>query len=246
MKTKLLFLAFTFLLALAVISCRKIETTPRLPAYVPANGLVAWWTFTGNGNDQSNKGNNLSSSGFMSYAKDRKGRASSCASFDGFFSYFYLDNPNLPSGNSNRSVSFWFKTDDPIENQTVFCLWGGFDLCHSNFAVLADTGGVYFWGKCEDKNFDTNNGSDWTHIVIVYENNYMKLYKNGVLMNDPIDDKNLADYTFKANLRTETKQLTIGANPTSDFPNDFSGLIDDMGFWNRALTPQEVKNLFNS
>ena len=30
----------------------------QVPAYVPTNGLVSWWPFTGNANDFSGNGNN--------------------------------------------------------------------------------------------------------------------------------------------------------------------------------------------
>jgi hypothetical protein len=30
----------------------------QVPSYVPANGLVGWWPFNGNANDESGNGNN--------------------------------------------------------------------------------------------------------------------------------------------------------------------------------------------
>lgn len=214
-----------------------------VPEYVPVDGLSAYWSFKGNGIDSSGNGNNLSAIGTVNYAVDRYGKANSCTSFDGTGSgLFERINPNLPGGNSTRTVSFWYKTTQSSSNQLVFCLWGGFDLCHSNFAALANTKSVYFWGKCEDKGFDLTTSQDWVHIVLVYENNFMKLYRNGVLINSVTDNY----YIFNANLRTAINHFTVGFDPTSDFPDHFNGLIDDMAFWNRALTQGEISKLYNT
>jgi hypothetical protein len=40
-----------------------------------------------------------------------------------------------------------------------------------------------------------------------------------------------------------SNELNIGRKPTSDF-DAWGGLIDDIGIWNRALTPDEVQQLY--
>ena len=53
MKQKSLFLAIAVLLGL------RITTTAQTPpAYVPTDGLVGWWPFNGNANDECGHGNN--------------------------------------------------------------------------------------------------------------------------------------------------------------------------------------------
>jgi hypothetical protein len=51
MKHKLL---LTALLVVTIFSITKAQ----VPSYVPSNGLVGWWPFNGNANDETGNGNN--------------------------------------------------------------------------------------------------------------------------------------------------------------------------------------------
>ena len=82
-----------------------------VPSYVPSNGLVGWWPFNGNANDESGNGNNGTVNG-ATLTSDRFGNAGKAYSFDGVNDWI-----NMPSGNStslnitsNYTVTFWFKT----------------------------------------------------------------------------------------------------------------------------------------
>ncbi|MDP4268861.1 MAG: hypothetical protein Q8909_01915, partial [Bacteroidota bacterium] len=46
-----------------------------IPSYIPLNGLVAWWPFNGNSNDESGNGNNGLNAG-ASLTQDRFGNNS--------------------------------------------------------------------------------------------------------------------------------------------------------------------------
>jgi hypothetical protein len=46
------------LLLLAVFTL-STSAFSQIPNYVPSNGLVGWWPFNGNANDESGNGNNL-------------------------------------------------------------------------------------------------------------------------------------------------------------------------------------------
>jgi hypothetical protein len=65
-----------------------------------------------------------------------------------------------------------------------------------------------------------------------------KLYINGVLTNSNFLDGSVCN---------STNDLIIGADILSgSVYRFFNGKIDDIGIWNRALTPQEVTNLYNA
>ena len=51
-----------------------------VPSYVPTNGLVGWWPFNGNANDESGNGNNGTVNG-ATLTLDRNG-AASCKLWD--------------------------------------------------------------------------------------------------------------------------------------------------------------------
>ena len=218
-----------------------------IPSYVPTNGLVGWWPFNGNANDESGNGNNLSKSGNVTYESDRNNKSLSCVKTYGATNdYLYKNNVNLPVGNSNRTVSVWYKIINQTNGPNIFTQWEVGHSCYSSFGILGSLDNVYFWGRCTDK-MQGYSASDnnWINITIVYENNYFKIFKNGIQLNT----NNNAYFNYTASLNTSSNQLLIGGrpnNPDQSFPSSFNGLIDDIGVWNRALTQQEITDLFNS
>jgi hypothetical protein len=57
-----------------------------VPSYVPTNGLVGWWPFSGNAIDSSGNGNNGTVNG-ATLTADRNAVANSAYSFDGVNDY---------------------------------------------------------------------------------------------------------------------------------------------------------------
>ena len=78
--------------------------------------------------------------------------------------------------------------------------------------------------------------NNWENWVVTISNNQMKIYKNGVL-----------DHTQAFSLVpvNQVCPLLFGKNTLSDTSEQFKGNIDDIGIWNRALTAQEIANLYN-
>ncbi len=50
----------------------QLQAQTQIPSYVPTNGLVGWWPFNGNANDESGNGNNGTVNG-ASLTSDRFG-----------------------------------------------------------------------------------------------------------------------------------------------------------------------------
>ena len=81
-----------------------------IPAYVPSNGLVGWWPFNGNANDESGNGNNGTVNG-ATLTSDRNGSANSAYSFNGISNYIEcLSNSTLQVSNA-YSISLWFNSN---------------------------------------------------------------------------------------------------------------------------------------
>ena len=59
-----------------------ICTFAQVPSYVPTNGLVGYWPFNGNANDESGNGNNGTVNG-ATLTSDRFGNANGAYSFNG-------------------------------------------------------------------------------------------------------------------------------------------------------------------
>ena len=81
----------------------------QIPNYVPSNGLVGWWPFNGNANDESGNGNNGTVNG-GTFSNDRFNLPSCALSLDGA-SWIDVGNLNLGQVNSSYTYANWFKTN---------------------------------------------------------------------------------------------------------------------------------------
>jgi hypothetical protein len=217
-----------------------------IPSYVPTNGLVGWWPFNGNANDESGNGNNGIVNGGATLAPDRSGVSQSAYQFDGVDD-FISATPALPNEASPRSVSCWFytSTDSILTSQyphlQTITGWGdpfSGPVIFPQF-IIAPTGKAYFEsGSGANQVYSQlslNNGN-WHHIVTTYSgpNTSVKMYINGILQ----------DSTALITLNTSNSYFGIGNVSFANVP--FNGLLDDVGLWNRALSPQEILALFNT
>ena len=222
----------TFLTAILL----AFSTLAQVPNYVPTNGLVGWWPFNGNANDESGNGNNGTVNG-ATLTSDRNGLVNKA---------YYFQNNTIEIPN-NAQLGF------ATNNSFSFGLWvyknGNQGLMH--FIGKRSPNSPYFnWQLAYSSNIYFQSGSgpgitpgvvsssiltnqSWTYIVGVYNNTNWKLYINGNL-----------DNTNNGNAYMDNpSSLTIGNSGNYE---PFIGTIDDIGIWNRALTDCEIKDLYNS
>jgi len=134
MKTKKAFLTI-LLSTLGVLNAYS-----QLPSYVPSNGLVGYWPFNGNANDESGNGNNGTVNG-ATLTADRNGVAGNAYNFDGVNDYIKCLNAG-PGGNPTVTVSFWMKRQNNLNghifgygnngiNGKDFRIYVGSSYCHA-------------------------------------------------------------------------------------------------------------------
>jgi hypothetical protein len=244
MKNKIL-----LLIAVATLGL-KTATMAQVPSYVPTNGLVGYWPFNGNANDESVNGNNGTANG-ATLTTDRNGNANKAYSFDGLNDYIEVPHSNSISITGDITISAWIKTNGPngLNYQPVVSrretYWSseytmGYSY-HTNIVhdtkLIAGRGlgmgiGEQDWSS---SSYSVNNWENW---IVTINNNQMKIYKNGVL------DNTQAFSLVPAN---QVCPLLFGKNTLADITNSeqFYGNIDDIGIWNRALTQQEITDLYN-
>ena len=202
-----------------------------LPSYVPTDGLVAYYPFNGNANDESGNGNDgVNTSAVLTI--DRHGNSDSAFYFSGSSCSTRIDaNVDMSSVLSSMSVSMWVnRNGNGCYNPRLFDFYDGGD--NSN-----DWGEAWLNGE---NLFDISGYSDndkWYNITIIVNpsENSRKFFINGNLV------KNI---TFSKTLPL-AGDFSIGRmnHPAYDA---FNGIIDDFGIWNRALTEQEIQNLYTS
>ena len=214
----------------------------QVPSYVPANGLVGWWPFNGNANDESGNGNNGTNNG-ATLTTDRNGVANQAYSFD--------VNQKIGTFITNfpvYSVSIWAKINT----------WGTYnagaltshksDGNYGNGWALEHNGinnqNQWSWLEYNGNNYVQQSiGSPqlntWYHVILTSDSQgSRKLYINGVLTDSYNGGAIISggnNYEFK-----------IGALIDGPTILWFKGDLDDVGYWNRALTECEIQNLYTS
>jgi hypothetical protein len=231
------------LTAVATIGLTAATMAQTVPNYVPTNGLVGWWPFNGNANDESGNGNNGTVNG-ATLTTDRFGNANKAYGFDGVDDNILTQNTVI-SGSTSRTYSIWFNTLGSLDNQ-IITDEGGVS-CGSGFAILCNgQNKIRFDNSCSFKEFTQNFIlSSWHNVVVVYDNNISSGLNGVKCFLDGFQINNFSiTGTYLIN-SGNTIPLTIGKSRLS---NDqyFNGKLDDIGIWNRALTECEIQDLYNA
>ncbi len=237
-RNKVMFTAF------AIGLCMTASVMAQVPSYVPTNGLVGYWPFNGNANDESGNGNNGTVNG-ATLTTDRFGLANKAYSFDG--GAFISISNSLISNNDNRTISFWIKTSFgeqiPISIGTAqynSC----FNVClncsgfYQGNLVSAPFGVVGVMGY--DNDFFPANGTNvsnyfWNNVCVVYDGNNTKVFINGLI-----------DNVLALQYNTFGNDNFFGKSNDNGALRFLIGDLDDIGIWNRALSVCEIQDLYNS
>ena len=213
------------------------------------NGLVAFYPFNGNANDESGNGNNGTVSGATLVA-DRKGNANSAYSFDGndYINLGNRDSLTLGAAGSSYAIGLWFKTTGNVGPWADVLIASGYSRTNAldPFDMLLAGDGRICWminnsntGVYQICSTSTYNNNQWHHAVGLRNDEIMSLYIDGQLVAGP--------ETFPLGNATSNVNVYIGIytlnNP--DAGEYFHGSIDDVRIYNRALTDAEVLALYN-
>jgi uncharacterized protein (TIGR02145 family) len=216
----------------------------QVPSYVPTDGLVGYWPFNGNANDESGNGNNGVVNG-PTLTTDRFGTANSAYYFNGGEQRIVTDSATLPNAPGSFSISLWVKNEGGTGGEIICDRRSNYNnKFRLQIMKNSPTQPVSFSTYYQDKSYDLIKGSfdkvTWHHIVAIgdFEKKELRLYINGKEVG------RIPDYHF-AELMNPT---TIGANLGPFNLNDQAivGKIDDIGIWNRTLTESEINQLYKS
>ncbi|WP_421877825.1 LamG domain-containing protein [Marinoscillum sp.] len=212
-------------------------------------GLIAYYPFSGNANDESGNGINgtlgdgQTSSLFPSLTADRNGNPNESYFFDGVDDYINLGVNGIfdIKDYDAFTFAFWVKSDLGTDGS----IWSKYISASDNrMWVINNRPNSYRITLC-------NNGSSslqdsvsvvktgqWQHIAITYEAGMLKMYSNGTLE----DSKQLAVNILE---NAPTAATVIGGVHFSNnlFDSNFTGALDEMYFYKRALSAQEINAL---
>jgi hypothetical protein len=214
----------------------------QVPSYVPTNGLVGWWPFNGNANDESGNGNNGTVNG-ATLTSDRFGIPNKAYDFNGVNSYI-ITTPFF-NASSDFTFSCWVNSNSSTSQTIVNTVphtilgyginpwWGG----AGNIGFLYGSGFSNGWYNNNYYFLNPNAYLNvWINHVIVKSNQIWQFYQNGVLVN-----------TYNATTLPSglISQLVFGHCDPSICSETFSGKVDDISSWSRNLTQQEITALYN-
>jgi hypothetical protein len=242
MKKKDLLMTAIAIFGLATISIAQV------PSYVPTNGLVGWWPFTGNANDFSGNGNN----GVLVapvLANDRFLNSNSAFTFDGIDDYIDAGtSPNLYFS-SGVSISAWvntnnvgFKIAEKQQDSPPYLIYQFF---------IQGTGQVGVGLRIDASNsaYTFSNElislNQWSHVVFSWQKDIngglCRIYINGLEATYSTQTPLTGDIAILSSLSTK-----FGADINPPFLEAPDGILDDIGMWNRALTECEIQDLYNA
>jgi len=168
----------------------------------------------------------------------------------------YGDGQRIIVGNdlflySNTSISLWFYLVNT--EQDAFCLIHNNNGGSQNAGYYLFTGGVgngvaarayYAAGsyveidsELEASPWTVSSANTWYHYVFVADGTNISIYVNGVLR---------AQDSFAHDIYYGTDCVFIIGGRDSANGWCFNGRMDEIGIWNRALTTDEITELYNS
>jgi hypothetical protein len=201
--------------------------------------LVGWWPFNGNANDESGNGNNGTVNG-ATLTADRFGNINSSYDFNGVNNNIFVPNSGSLSLNGSVSISLWGK----LSAQTTGLIIHLRNNSNSHETSIRSNAPL---------NYDMGNGisganvvvqsivptdTNWHNLISIYNtsSNQSFFYVDGILQG--ISNNGI---TILGNIH-----LGFGSAIYQSISNQFfKGKIDDIGIWNRALTQQEITDLYN-
>lgn len=217
-----------------------------------AKGLLAYYPFNGNFNDESGNGNNATAMNGAFLTTDFLGRTNKSAGFDGINDYLIVPGSNkldadsitlsfqVMVNNSNRrnvtvsrinyatgaSEIFGVHESQPTDNKWSFGITPGTDDCSKMYS--------YDTTLATYANPPIQTGR-WYNIIATFGSGIQKIYVDGVLQSSKTR-------SFQTAKKCANADLLIGGWWKSDIVS-IDGKIDEVRLYNRVLTECEISTL---
>ncbi len=204
---------------------------------IPTDGLIGWWPFNGNTNDESGNGNNGVVFG-ATLTNGRNGLTNLAYSFSNG-SNLIATTKQYSSPNS-LSYSVWFKTN----TSTSFSQIIGFNDGKNSHGFYWDRVlyiknnklGYYTFNPSTFQEVDVNViDNEWHHCAVTMDQLGSSIYLDGKLLSSRSSQNTGQSYSG---------YFRIGGLSPNDLNNSMIGSYDDIAIWNRALSASEVTKIY--
>lgn len=150
-----------------------------------------------------------------------------------------IGNPNitLPINksyiNTPLTISLWSKRQTGGNGIVQYFMDYTVNSSSDRLGLIAPTSQYYVFGGLTSLTAPICSFGEWCMITYVYNGSNEYLYINGTLYNSALDTNALINQTYRL------------GNDFS-FTYDYAGFIDELGIWDRALSANEVQQLYNN
>lgn len=229
----------------------KDDDTPSFPTA----GLVAYYPFDDNAQDESVYANHGSLKNGVQFVSDRNNQAKSAAYFDGSEAHIVIPHAGrIDFGpNDDFTISLWVKcgeqNDKNYQDNYILSKQQQVGVYPYTVRVLNSTvmpangiSGQWVGGRWDGTNnsgatLDKIDDNEFHHLVFAKAGNQLYFYTDGQLLKSA-EDKTTNETRNNASL-VVGKQLADTSTTLA-----FTGAVDDLRIYNRALTETEIQQLF--
>lgn len=225
-----------------------------------ADGLVGYYPFddgsgellkemTGNGSDGE-----LFNFDFADESDWADGQIGGALAFDGIDDFVIA--PDFPLAETALSVSIWGFANDAPTWASLVKNWGTTVVGQFHFGLgpgAEDTLNI-FVTTADGAAFNAGTDVDpieleaWEHYAFVADpaSELVTLYRNGEVVDEQPYDGTFTETPNSQSIGIGVKTTNEGdfADPGACCPGYWDGLLDDLGIWHRALTSEEVADVY--
>ena len=229
---KLLMLLRVIVVVFTMTGCRNLYDIPKGQNDM-VDGLIAYYPFNGNAVDESANNHDGIVNG-ATLTRDKYGKRDSAFLFNGTTDSISVPVNINPYVLPEVTITAWVRADrkDRVR-QVVSSDNGGFDRSLGIDFRNGGTGWYAFSGTDFILRLQPVVIGEWTFLAVVYDQSAgtVKLHVN----NNVIEGKGV--------MGAGHDSLLIGASPV--FGECFSGVIDEVRIYNRALIQSEIQEIYN-
>lgn len=208
---------------------------------IPTEGLVAYYPFNGNANDESGNGNHGTVNG-AALTNDRFGNSVSAYNFNGVDDYILVQNSISLNIINALTISAWVKFPIIPEGGSHILMKSdhpdtyeyGLNLNPQNSGAISASIGGY-----NVVNLVSNPVTidAWYHVVATWQYpGISEIYLNGVLNNST---------STIGNIDPINCVFTIGRIRPEQSASSYNGIVDDVRIYNRVLSGSEIQALYH-
>jgi hypothetical protein len=202
-------------------------------------GLVAYWTMDGDSNDSLGSYSGTDTAMSYSGAKINSGGVG-----NGTTSKIETVNIAELNGGGPRSISMWVKLGASTSGKAFFRM--GTDANARTFGIFTNIRGVgtsevyVSFYSCDIYSADSLlDSSFFHHVVVVHDGGTVTTSSCRIYV-----DGNLKSTTFVGSVTGPPATSSAVGRMFNDPTRFFDGTLDEVGLWNRGLTPNEIATVY--